>query len=143
MCNRGMGLVLTIGVRRPVLALSVILEFQAAMVIRRDPALSHADIEKIMLVSSTWYHTLTTWLEVPPSNEREMKAICERTLVIWKRYGDALGLDRVIEKPVVFSTSRQCGWKTCLCYQMDPAHRMKLCKGCFLVYYCSKHCQKK
>ncbi|KAI0343417.1 hypothetical protein BDW22DRAFT_1168865 [Trametopsis cervina] len=129
---------------RPVNAVSTILDFQAGVFIRRDPALSYTNMEKMRLASLTWFYTLGAYLEVPPLDEPVVKAMCERILVIWERYGDALGLwlEGNGDPSAVPFTSARCGWKSCLCGQVDSGHRMKVCKGCFQAYYCTEHCHK-
>ncbi|KAL4254623.1 MYND-type zinc finger protein samB [Abortiporus biennis] len=39
--------------------------------------------------------------------------------------------------------SSRCNWKDCLCHNFNPHHKMKLCKGCWNVMYCSRKCQTK
>ncbi|KAI0821081.1 hypothetical protein BC629DRAFT_422662 [Irpex lacteus] len=56
----------------------------------------------------------------------------------------AQGVDngwRGILSPFVVN-SRMCHWKDCLCsWDEKPPHRMKVCKGCWRVWYCGMTCQ--
>ncbi|KAJ3523830.1 hypothetical protein NM688_g8660 [Phlebia brevispora] len=36
-----------------------------------------------------------------------------------------------------------CHWEHCLCSGIRPAHKLRICTGCFQVYYCNKECQRK
>lgn len=42
-----------------------------------------------------------------------------------------------------FSPLERCGWSGCVCSVVKPAHRLKVCKRCWLVAYCSAKCQKR
>ena len=42
-----------------------------------------------------------------------------------------------------FELLQRCGWSGCLCSVHKPAHKMRICKGCWLVAYCGAGCQKK
>ncbi|KAI0343401.1 hypothetical protein BDW22DRAFT_1483470 [Trametopsis cervina] len=128
-------------VNETVSAISNILDFQAGVINRHDPAVSRANIKRIKLTSSNWHHVVKMRLEVLPSDQPDIKTASERILVLWKRYGDALGLGRIGLEPVALG-STTCAWTPCLCHHMNSAHRMKVCKGCYQVYYCTKHCQK-
>lgn len=36
-----------------------------------------------------------------------------------------------------------CCWSDCLCHRANPCrHRLRICKGCCIVRYCSKWCQE-
>ncbi|KAI0792555.1 hypothetical protein C8Q75DRAFT_753465 [Abortiporus biennis] len=36
---------------------------------------------------------------------------------------------------------RYCKWKECLCSDFKPHHKLRVCKGCWTVMYCSRRCQ--
>lgn len=36
-----------------------------------------------------------------------------------------------------------CGWLGCFCYEQRPLYRLAACKGCYVVYYSGKICQKR
>ncbi|CAL1693878.1 unnamed protein product [Somion occarium] len=40
------------------------------------------------------------------------------------------------------SHSRRCHWHDCMCSHTDPAHSIRVCKGCWQVFYCSRQCQR-
>lgn len=41
------------------------------------------------------------------------------------------------------SHSRRCHWHDCMCSHTDPAHSIRVCKGCWQVFYCSRQCQRR
>ncbi|KAI0343415.1 hypothetical protein BDW22DRAFT_1168590 [Trametopsis cervina] len=128
--------------RELVNAIAAILEFQALVVNEYGPAISRANIEKVKFINSNWYPVVKLRLKTFSPNESDRKTFPEIMLSIWERYGEALGLEEIKVDPVVVLTSIRCGWKSCLCHHMNMAHRMKVCKGCFQVYYCTEYCQK-
>ena len=63
----------------------------------------------------------------------------------WKRLGnhmpdmeDALEDDDGISS---FPPLERCHWTLCECSVHKPAHRLKVCKGCWVVAYCGSRCQ--
>lgn len=41
-----------------------------------------------------------------------------------------------------WSATKPCQNRWCLCSEIKPSHPMKVCKGCWIVFYCSTSCQK-
>lgn len=45
-------------------------------------------------------------------------------------------------KPEMFAVPfRTCAPRSCLCHGRKPAHKMRECMGCHVVFYCGKQCQ--
>lgn len=38
---------------------------------------------------------------------------------------------------------KHCQWKDCLCCDKRPKHPMRICTGCYRVFYCSARCQRR
>ncbi|KAI0343408.1 hypothetical protein BDW22DRAFT_1483474 [Trametopsis cervina] len=128
-------------VHETVNAMSTVLDFQARVVIKQDPTVTRGNTKKILLISSTWNYLLPRMLALH-INDPGMKDIFARITAVWKRYGDALRLDSIAHPSATPPGSTRCAWKPCLCFQMSSVHTMKVCKGCFQVFYCTKLCQK-
>ena len=64
-------------------------------------------------------------------------------LAAWRRIGDLIpSVPESNETPSrAFEPLRRCGWSECLCNVHKPAHKLRVCKGCWVVAYCSKKCQ--
>ena len=41
------------------------------------------------------------------------------------------------------TTFRTCAYSACLCAGKLPGHRLRVCSGCYMVYYCNSECQAK
>lgn len=52
-------------------------------------------------------------------------------------------LRNLLERSICPPVWKACHWKVCICYEMNPCHPMKVCKGCWRVRYCSFACQQK
>ena len=39
--------------------------------------------------------------------------------------------------------SKRCAWRECLCFGDRPNHRLRMCKRCTKVLYCSSKCQRR
>lgn len=67
----------------------------------------------------------------------------------WRSIGTKLGIEhtrfsKLPEDPEdVEKTDRMCNWKDCLCHKIVPYHRLRVCTGCWKVFYCSNMCQTK
>ena len=53
-------------------------------------------------------------------------------------YGSILGAESP-RRP--FAPLERCNRKTCLCSVHKASHRLRVCKGCWVVAYCNSHCQ--
>lgn len=79
-----------------------------------------------------------------PQDARDLIAQC---IQAWTDYALVLGVSpspSVGEDPVVSSEtflSRTCALRTCLCHGKKSAHKMRLCAGCWEVFYCGEKCQ--
>ncbi|KIP09034.1 hypothetical protein PHLGIDRAFT_351151 [Phlebiopsis gigantea 11061_1 CR5-6] len=71
---------------------------------------------------------------------------------LWTELGRKCGVD--VDAPYDPSTEfnerggprsqargKRCGWRECLCFGDRPSHRLKVCKRCTKVFYCSAKCQ--
>ncbi|GJE93279.1 hypothetical protein PsYK624_094380 [Phanerochaete sordida] len=59
---------------------------------------------------------------------------------MWRRAGTFFPpVPDAAESP--FEPLERCGWGECLCSVHKPAHRMRICRGCWLVAYCGTKCQ--
>ena len=70
---------------------------------------------------------------------------------IWLDFGHNMGFrerfeqrlyDRLIESPRDVPR-KHCHWEGCICTDKRPKHSVRICKGCYRVFYCSKQCQKR
>ncbi|EKM57268.1 uncharacterized protein PHACADRAFT_254948 [Phanerochaete carnosa HHB-10118-sp] len=43
----------------------------------------------------------------------------------------------------VWSKDMGCAWRECLCSGERPLHKLRMCKGCENVLYCSTKCQRR
>lgn len=60
--------------------------------------------------------------------------------VLWKMVENLIPYpENVKESP--FPLLQRCGWRECLCSVHKPAHRLRVCKGCWLIAYCGSRCQ--
>lgn len=86
---------------------------------------------------------------VVPTSEH-VEETKEKMIKIWRDYGEVIGIhqDTELEQMTGIQHGRvffpkHCNWKLCLCSQsaMKPLHRIRVCKGCYCVYYCNSNCQ--
>ncbi|GJE90269.1 zinc finger MYND domain-containing protein [Phanerochaete sordida] len=76
---------------------------------------------------------------------RDLPQWCE-PLAVWRRLGRLMPPDarddgaHVIEERTTGVLER-CQWRECACHVLRPAHPLKVCKGCWVVAYCSDKCQ--
>ena len=73
--------------------------------------------------------------------------LCKKKLLLaWRLYASRLdGLlsdDPDTSVPPATYIGRTCALETCLCSGKHPAHELRICKGCWQVYYCNSDCQK-
>ncbi|CAL1693876.1 unnamed protein product [Somion occarium] len=71
-----------------------------------------------------------------------------RTLSEWRIFCAAVGLkegsryDFELDTEPITSNEKRCYWRKCICSRRDPEHSIRVCKGCWRVFYCSSHCQR-
>ncbi|CAL1715262.1 unnamed protein product [Somion occarium] len=74
------------------------------------------------------------------------KKLAQTALACWVSLGETLGITSMpIDPPS--SNYRPLLWKSChnlncICHDVKACHPLKICKGCWQVYYCSEKCQK-
>ena len=70
----------------------------------------------------------------------------KKVLLAWRLYASRLDglLSDGPDTPLLSATyiGRTCALETCLCSGKHPAHELRICKGCWQVYYCNSDCQK-
>lgn len=112
--------------------------------------------ESLHYMKRTWYTTLRRLQDVPEDSEiwTQFKG---HVLWLWRTHGRSFGLDEAIERerrehggteePVERSMidppRLPCNWAQCLCAEHQAPHYMRICKGCWDVFYCSTACQTK
>ncbi|GJE93128.1 hypothetical protein PsYK624_092870 [Phanerochaete sordida] len=76
----------------------------------------------------------------------------DAALEAWLNLGRGAGLDvrKVFQPPeFILPTSlppvlrKVCAWNECICHGVRPRHKLRACKGCFRVTYCSPQCQSR
>ncbi|KAI0821093.1 hypothetical protein BC629DRAFT_1587409 [Irpex lacteus] len=108
---------------------------------------------------TVWYPILTRLRQLKAKRDHREQML---TFVVdlWEQVGQACNLkqsERITKEPAPWGSERHlaavqeyggrigkrgCALESCLCL-MDPAHKMKVCKGCWRVFYCSPICQEK
>lgn len=65
-----------------------------------------------------------------------------RTVIqAWRILGIDTPQRTAIHNGPAFGPLERCHWPDCACSAVKPAHRLKVCKWCWLVAYCSPRCQ--
>lgn len=67
--------------------------------------------------------------------------------VQWKIIGRQLGIPSNAQQPqdpaAIGANNVVCCWAECLCHWSNPCrHKLRICKGCYVVMYCGKRCQE-
>ena len=97
-------------------------------------------------------HVMTTFR----TTNRAQADLKVNALRLWRVYGSFFGLTRgtdvtTLNRPSelnedlrYWKTPRHCSWPACPCAfpNHDESHRVRVCKGCWRVLYCSKQCQR-
>lgn len=69
-----------------------------------------------------------------------------RALKAWSFLGASLRLKENYRRSVHPNRNwlppKPCHWEKCLCSTVFPQHSMRVCKGCWRVFYCSARCQE-
>lgn len=98
-------------------------------------------IDFIMQIRMVWPRTDTRLRQLA---ETPLQA---RALSVWTTYGTQVNIDRLLHAdvadyvPLDAPISLRCGWRECLCHDLEATHTLKLCKGCKRRRYCSTLCQ--
>ena len=75
--------------------------------------------------------------------------LLKTVLGLWVSIGDALDIDLLLHRtgearnllrPLQW---KGCNYYRCICNDVPPCHKMKVCKGCWRVRYCCAECQKR
>lgn len=109
-----------------------------------------AHVDKAVLLSFTriWHDTM-----------KSLRVVCQSStaepIKSWRSLGLLLGLREGVEvttlkKPSTPSDqpywriSKRCFWQSCCCCTPFPphVHKLRVCRGCWRVLYCSTRCQK-
>lgn len=112
--------------------------------------------EKIVRAARVvWLPTLQEIRALPRSRDYRERALCKNVENVWQTFGNRLGLEEPTEErrrseevrpqlPRIWPSRQGCRWRDCLCSEdAHPPHRMRVCKGCWKVFYCSTNCQKR
>ncbi|KAI0074850.1 hypothetical protein K474DRAFT_1498813 [Panus rudis PR-1116 ss-1] len=95
-----------------------------------------------------WLHTLQQLqsLHLHPNDSRYI------AITGWTNIGSIAGLSeraeliqfprREASRGVIDAYTYTCHWMECLCSTMKPKHHLKVCTGCWMVYYCGSQCQE-
>ena len=75
----------------------------------------------------------------PPT--REIRRWRDELLRGWNEFATAARLSQVTSVPVGYLLS--CHWSGCSCHGRKPHHKIRICRGCSMVYYCGPTCQEK
>lgn len=122
----------------------------------------HENVEQSEVMRYLWFPTVQAIKAHPiPIDSQIMQESRDFALDIWLRFGLRLGLyerqerrrfEALAEQGETIAMgpalsvpgARSCRWKDCLCsLDTKPPHRMRICKGCWRVWYCGPNCQTK
>ena len=136
----------------------------------RRTAIPHV-MDKIFIMSrDLWYPTVQSIRALPFDDTSKASQVRLRdwALKVWLKFGQKLGFNEKVEErrwkaaekgsepwsrgrpgwgELSVSAGRgmglkMCHWKECLCSGEErPPHKMKVCKGCWRVWYCGANCQ--
>ena len=101
-----------------------------------------------------WHDTLKALRDLTPQNNLQTK-MKEQGIECWLGYGAEFKLKEGVDEstqqvPSVpsdikpyWKIPRRCFWEACACAAGSqlPAHRLRVCRGCWRVLYCSSKCQ--
>lgn len=107
-----------------------------------------------------WFYTLESFQDASlilkiqdPRNRRAQESLAEG-LRLWMKLGGAFGLDENSKPPTTLADDAfsnllpaeakfyGCAGINCLCYGRRTLHgNMRVCKGCWSAFYCSRSCQ--
>ena len=98
-----------------------------------------------------WHDTMESLRSIEPTTkkQRSMKMVALET---WQELGEICGLKEGVDVTTVrlalplsnlpyWRTPKRCFWGACACSTYKPAHRLRVCKGCWRALYCSTRCQ--
>ena len=81
-----------------------------------------------------------------PSRECRSSPLYPAARSTWAILRSALELEKYLpaadDEPVESDSTGMCAWKDCECFFIRPVHLMRVCNGCYMVFYCNKKCQK-
>ncbi|KAI0071418.1 hypothetical protein K474DRAFT_1776178 [Panus rudis PR-1116 ss-1] len=133
-------------------SLTVVLEAYFVLIsemLREDP--SNPSIRVFRRIFRTVWHPYLEDMRDRSYAPGDQRYRCFQT---WMAIGRLVGLDEVkeateyaeymakLERRFPRGRTRRCHWRDCLCSHEHPPHKMRICKGCRKVYYCSTRCQR-
>lgn len=68
----------------------------------------------------------------------QLRIIGQNLGIVYTRYSRP-----PVDPENVDTGDRLCHWSGCLCHEIVPYHSLRVCKGCWKVFYCSQLCQKR
>lgn len=108
---------------------------------------SSLDPELKASVARSWYRGREALRDPSPSSYTHRGTV----LQAWMDLGKACGLDldtpfesvaSVASAALPSAPRKTCAWRECVCYGDKPEHKLRECKQCSRVMYCSSKCQK-
>ena len=101
--------------------------------------------QKLHKSASTHVSTALTAINAVSSIDPAVKERKRILISVWKSYTAALGIRNPMSVEAVEPSSlcpwEVCAWKACICHDKKAGHRLRVCKGCWQVYYCDNKCQ--
>lgn len=95
------------------------------------------------ILQHCWFKGMTELQKVRLQSWMEPYCVLEQ----WRNIGPKLGIQhtRFSQPPSdpddVDTGDRLCHWSGCLCHKNVPYHPLRVCRGCWRVFYCSTLCQ--
>ncbi|KAL4243630.1 hypothetical protein ABKN59_011095 [Abortiporus biennis] len=94
-----------------------------------------------------WISTLQTLRNMSRNSSPSILPMLSSWIKRWLRHGHNLGINESDFSPPtrikIFSDRRGCHWQECMCHGLEECHKMRVCKGCSRVLYCSENCQRR
>ncbi|KAI0691441.1 hypothetical protein BC835DRAFT_1307494 [Cytidiella melzeri] len=125
----------------------------------RRTNIEHVMAKVFKISRELWYPTVQDIRSHPiPVNNEQVVRMRDWALKTWVNFGKKLGFNERVEerrfkameeqgdvraeRQPMTPGSRRCHWNKCLCSWDDkPPHHMRMCKGCWRVWYCGANCQ--
>ncbi len=103
-------------------------------------------LRKLHESASMHVSTALTAINAVSSIDPAVKERKRILISVWKSYTAALGIRNPMSVELAVEPSslcpwEVCAWKACICHDKKAGHRLRVCKGCWQVYYCDNKCQ--